>query len=269
MTKIKNMSRCLVSAILLLGGLAANAQQYTAVPFVLGSGLILSNNTTTLYGYTNVWYIDPQSIMRSSFSTNVIYPVYYDYTLTNRIANRDLAGIVYYTNAQNTIWNGTANVGATNAPQWGYAWQDVPTWADRNGISGSGSLLTIGVALAGPSVSSTNTVTFTFATLEPAPIGAVPVPQIPPGASVGPGSSGGAGYGASSGYVMNQAATTNSLFTFSCTNNGLSGCVFHTNPPAAFVQGAGAIRLVSVITSNAGTPTNNFLNGVWLEGFQP
>lgn len=130
----------------------------------------------------------------------------------------------------------------TNAPNWftnTSGISDVGLWANRDGTPPNAN---IAVDIVGINAAFTNIVTFNFAT----------VPGIvPPG----------------SGLTLNQSTSSNGTFAFAVTGNGTTDVVLTTNVSTTILQGNRTLRLVSVVTTNAGT--NGSVVGCWFNGFKP
>lgn len=121
-----------------------------------------------------------------------------------------------------------AGVGYSNAP----AFADVPLWANRDG---SVATANISAHIRGVNVAFTNVLTFHFY-------------AVPRGNKL-------AATGAQNG------------FTFTMTGNGTNDVLLATNLPTVFCQGSGALRLLDITPSNAGT--NGALISCALNGFSP
>jgi len=109
--------------------------------------IILTNNSTILYGATNVEYIGPGGLLQWSLGTNYVVPVYVGGTTVNGF---NYGGTAYYTN---TI--------LTNATLFNAAWQDVHLWPNAAADSAQ-CPITLFVVGSTDSTLSTNLLTLTF-----------------------------------------------------------------------------------------------------------
>ena len=142
------------------------------------------------------------------------------------------AGMNYTNPVTQAVFTGTTNgvlpIYVTNTA----AFSDVDLWANRDGTA---PVANVNVQVNGISSLFTNILTFNFATING---GGVPVTT-------------GAG-----------------LVSFSVTGNGTNDVVVQTNLfTSAAIQGARKLRLLSVVSSNAGT--NGQVVNCWLNGYKP
>lgn len=226
---------------------AASAQNYVAKNFINGFNLIISNNVTVTYGNTNVNWADSLMNLRWSNQTNYIPATFYgNGSLT---ANPEFADTVYWTNA---IVNATAPTGN--------AWKDLPNvWVAKDGKVLDN--LTLFGAIRGLDAGSTNNLTFTVTTLEPAPQSLFYSP-----ARLGSGQ-----YLNNNGTVLALPGTQSTTFSFTVIPGGLTAVTFKTNLPTAFIQGAGGFRLRTIVSASGGggTLTNVIVDAFGIEGFVP
>ena len=246
----KNMKKLFIS-ICLMVGLGVNAQNFTSKNFLNGSQVFITNNTTVLFGYTNIFWVGPTNNANGNtfelsgpFSGATYgYPNGYWSQTTNAvvptlITNSSGVGYTaYWTNFNNAYSTTNPLAGgavSTGVQTYGNPWTDVLNFSDRNGNAGATALT---FTLTGTSSSATNTTTLTFAPL----------------------------YGNGLGLVGTRAADK---ITFITSANGLTPVVEKTNLTSAQTIGVKGWRLLSVQTSDC---TNNqvMLLHVGLNGFVP
>lgn len=142
--------------LLLLSSLLALSFSAFALDPMTPSGVtprqmvFLTNNTTTIYGFTNVQFITAPGNLVYSLTTNTIIPTYVGGTTINGL---NYGGTAYWTN---TI--------TTNAVVAGQAWDDVPLVPNRNADSNQNPLTLFCSVLLdnGAAPGATNLITFTF-----------------------------------------------------------------------------------------------------------
>lgn len=162
-------------------------------------------------------------------------------TLTTNTYSGTNTYAVAYTQTNSTIYpyvSGRSPVTKTNTQ----AFSDVTLWANRDGTP---PIANISVDVQGINANFTNLVTFNFA--------AIP-------------------NGSEDGFVpLNPCTDASNLFSFSVTGNGTNDVVVKTNLPTALLQGARALRCLSVTdTCPGGTGgTNGTVLHIKLNGYKP
>ena len=236
----------LLPALLIIIALAipvARAQTPSSENFIGagGSGPIVGFNgyLQTTLGQTNL-FGQGATYAKGSYITNVLV------TITNPANSLIITG--YVSQVFPTFVSNTAAI------------SDQPLWANRDGtapncsisvdINGNGPFSTNGTANPVGDPTFTNAITFTF----------VPI-------FGGPGQVAGAGGPPMGG--TSAATWAGNTWSFMVNGNGTNDVYVSTNVPTSFLQGAKALRLLSIISSaNAGN-TNGQVVGVWLNGYLP
>lgn len=122
---------------LLLAASTQAAVGFDSESFINGQYMYVTNNSTTVYGATNVQVV-------STSGDRLFYSV-----ANSSIPVTLVSGVSYYTNTL------VSNTNVVNAA----AWKDVDAFADRNGNVGA---MNITVIASLESLAATNAVTFTF-----------------------------------------------------------------------------------------------------------
>lgn len=214
-----------IIALCAAGVITASAQlsspTFYSASFLAGNqSIYLTNATTTLYGAANVGYTNAQGT--AVFSNTNLYT-------TNGFGGKVATG--------GTFTN--SNV------FFGNAWNDVPSFSDRNGNNASAS---ISVTITGGENNySTNLVGFLFEALT--------VANSSPN-------------GLFQGSLPVTAPSQGFSFVVSPATNGVAVTV-STNLPASFIQGAAGIRLVAVTNTTAAAAEFKYINSITLNGYRP
>ena len=121
------------------------------------------------------------------------------------------------------------------------AFVDVPLWANRDGTA---PICNISVDVVGPIAQFTNVLTFTFAA----------IPAVSSSPDFLP-------------VTFRPANQSQNQFVFTVTGNGTTDVVLSTNVPSSVLQGARAMRLLSIASSASGT--NGTVVFSALNGYKP
>ena len=221
-----------VLALLLLAAKVVAWDYVTSSFMVPNQFIILTNNTTTYWGYTNVQYVGPDYILRFSFTTNVITPTYVGFNFINGVpyATNGANSIIYYTNA---ITGTSGN--QTNSWPLG----DVRLWPDANVDSNQTPLTMYAVMTGDGGPLSSNLVTLTCVRMY--------------GTNV---DSGGLGFGAANTFTV--------AFGYAGNTNGVGS----TNLTTIFQQGASGIRIAKIVTANSSTNLFTKVIDIGVSGFK-
>jgi hypothetical protein len=231
------MKKLILSTSLALVGFAASALDFESVPFMNNNinenigFAVITNNSTVIYGQTNVQYVDGSYNMVYSFGTNYIR-YSFGSNPTNVINGFPAPGsTLAYTNTVSS---------RTNYPLFNAAWHDVKSWSDRNG---NGATLNFSITARcddGGGSGSTNQLT-------------VDLYRLPDGVHADALAGGGGG-----------------VLTFLVAITGITNNTFATNLPSAFVAGSGGFRLGRIRTANSTTNILGvFVQQANLNGFVP
>ena len=226
---------CLLSA-------PAFAGQWTTASLINGQFLVISNNSTTLWADTNVFYVDSYGIARWSYQlTNMVPTTGSNGTNFSPAAN-------YYTNAA-AFTSTNALAGGYNTNGGGYlnpgAFTSAQGWPDAMGKATDNSLLSVTVWGAGSrAVTSagapTNTITLTIV-------------------------KGGTSYtNMATDNVLNYDTM---VLVFAATAG--TNATFTTNLPTTFTAGARRIEIAKIDSSNVSSGTNVVFKDISITGFVP
>ena len=265
------MKKLLISLVMTLG-LTAMAQQFQTVQFLTGPYVLIPTNVAgVIYNQTNVGYMNKSS-------TNFVYSNTNSYIKATPFVAYNSNGTPILTNGSAATWIGLGGLTSitnmwtnsvttlTNSDgsammNWPMAWNDVPLWSLRNGDVNNN--LTMAISMVGTNASATNTLTFLFAGVE----------------SVGPLADSLAipffGSGVRPDLQLQDSASGGSgTWPVLVTPTGNAVTTYRTNIPSAFVQGIGAVRLVSVTPAGGSAPGSAIdfpiqLLSVAIEGYKP